>query len=135
MTEKVTLEIAPDGGYRILGGRTCDRMTPRELLLLAAARCAAETALMIMHKEQLTPRHFEITSSGSLTDEAAPIEPSFGSFHLVYRIECASEEEQAKAGRAVRLTQEKYCGMVRMLARIGPVTHETAVVTTQPAGV
>lgn len=135
MTEKVTLEIAPDGGYRILDGRTCDRMTPRELLLLAAARCAAETALTIMHKEQLTPRHFEITSSGSLTDEAAQIEPSFGSFHLVYRIECASEEEQAKAGRAVRLTQEKYCGMVRMLARIGPVTHETAVVTTQPAGV
>ena len=109
-------------------------MTPRELLLLAAARCAAETALMIMHKEHLTPRPFEITPSGSLTDEAAPIEPSFGSFHLVYRIECASEEEQAKAGRAVRLTQEKYCGMVRMLARIAPVTHETAVVTTQPAG-
>ena len=135
MTEKVTLEIAPDGGYRILDGRTCDRMTPRELLLLAAARCAAETALMIMHKEQLTPRHFEITSSGSLTDEAAPIEPWFGAFHLGYRIECASGEEQAKAGRDVRLTQEKYGGMVRMLARIGPVTHETAVVTTQPAGV
>lgn len=29
---------------------------------------------------------------------------------------------------------QKYCGMVRILARIAPVTHETAVVTTQPAG-
>lgn len=135
MTEKVTLEIAPDGGSRIPDGRTCDRMTPRELLLLAAARCAGMTAATIMHKEQLTPRHFEIACSGSLTDEPASIEPAFGSFHISYRIECASEEEQAKAGRAVRLTQEKYCGMVRMLARIGPVTHETAVVTTQPAGV
>ena len=53
--------------------------------------------------------------------------------HVVYNVECSSEDDQAKVGRALELTHEKYCGMVQMLRRIAPVSREIAVVSTQPA--
>jgi putative redox protein len=52
---------------------------------------------------------------------------------VVYNVECSSEDDQAKVGRALELTHEKYCGMVQMLRRIAPVSREIAVVSTQPA--
>ena len=57
----------------------------------------------------------------------------YRSFHVVYNVECSSEDDQAKVGRALELTHEKYCGMVQMLRRIAPVSREIAVVSTQPA--
>ena len=52
---------------------------------------------------------------------------------MVYNVECGTEDDQAKVSRAIDLTHEKYCGMVQMLRRIAPVSHEIAVVSTQPA--
>ena len=35
--------------------------------------------------------------------------------------------------RAATLTHEKYCGIMRMFRMIAPVSHEIAVVSTEPA--
>ena len=60
-------------------------------------------------------------------------ESVFKSFHVVYNIECDTEDDQAKVSRAATLTHEKYCGIMRMFRMIAPVSHEIAVVSTEPA--
>ena len=98
-------------------------MNPKTLMLYAAAQCSAQTALMIMQKERITPKRFEISYSGDLSAETVQSESVYRSFHVVYNVECSSEDDQAKVGRALELTHEKYCGMVQMLRRIAPVSR------------
>ena len=126
MIEKVTLQMSGNGKFRTENGTGCDAMNPKTLMLYAAA-------LMIMQKERITPKRFEISYSGDLSAETVQSESVYRSFHVVYNVECSSEDDQAKVGRALELTHEKYCGMVQMLRRIAPVSREIAVVSTQPA--
>lgn len=121
--------------FRTEGGKTCDGMNPKELLLYAGAQCAGQTVLMIMKKEHIVPKRFEIGISGELSTDTLQAESRFRSFHVVYNVEVASEDDQAEVSRAVNLAHEKYCGMVSMLRRIAPVSHEVAVVSTEPATV
>ncbi len=107
-------------------------LNPKALMLYAAAQCSGKTALMIMQKERITPKRFEISYSGELSAEEVQSESVYRSIHVVYNVECGSEDDQAKVSRAIDLTHEKYCGIVRMLRMIAPVSHEIAVVSTEP---
>lgn len=132
MIEKVTLQMTPDLKFRTENGKGCAKMNPKELLLYAAAQCAGQTALHIMQKEHLTPKRFDVSYSGDLSAATQPANGVFHSFHVVYNVECATEDDQAKVSRALTLTHEKYCGMTQMLRKIAPVSHEIAVVSTEP---
>ena len=129
MIEKVTLQLSGDADFTSEGGPRCEEMNPKTLLLYAAAKCVGKTALMIMDKERFRPKRFEIGISG----ETPQSESTFKSFHVVYNIECDTEDDQAKVSRAVTLAHEKYCGMMQMLRKVAPVSHEIAVVSTEPA--
>ena len=61
MIEKVTLQMSGNGKFRTENGTGCDAMNPKTLMLYAAAQCSAQTALMIMQKERITPKRFEIS--------------------------------------------------------------------------
>ena len=74
MIEKVTLQMSENGKFRAADGAGCDTMNPKALLLYAAAQCSAQTALMIMQKERITPRRFEISYSGDLSAETVQSE-------------------------------------------------------------
>lgn len=131
MIEKVTLQLT--GDTLTLGdGLRCEEMNPKALLLYAGAKCSGLTALQIMRKERIRPKRFEIGMAGELSTETVQDVSEFRSFHVVYNVECDTEDDQVKVSRAVKLAHEKYCGLVRMLGKIAPVTHEIAVVSTQP---
>ena len=130
MIEKVTLQLSGDADFTSEGGPRCEEMNPKALLLYAAAKCVGKTALMIMDKERFRPKRFEIGISGELSDETPQSESTFKTFHVVYNIECDTEDDQAKVSRAVMLAHEKYCGMMQMLRKVAPVSHEIAVVST-----
>lgn len=132
MIEKVTVCMNDDSQFELSNGTTCDRLNPKELLLCAAARCAAMTALGIMDKENVTPKKFEITVSGTLSTDTLKAESIFIDFNVIYNAEARTQEEHVKISRALNLTHDKYCGMVRMLNMIAPVSHEIAIVTTEP---
>ena len=117
MIEKVTLQLSGDADFTSEGGPRCEEMNPKTLLLYAAAKCVGKTALMIMDKERFRPKRFEIGISGELSDETPQSESTFKSFHVVYNIECDTEDDQAKVSRAVTLAHEKYCGMMQMLRK------------------
>lgn len=132
MIEKVTVRLTEEGKFRAVDGPQCDEMNPKELLLYAAAQCSGRTAIYVMEKMRMKPKGLEISYSGDLnTDEVQP-ESMFRSFHVVYNVECATGADQEKAGLAIGLTHEKYCGLTQMLRRIAPVSHETAIVSTEP---
>lgn len=133
MIEKVTLQLTGNSNFESGDGLRCEEMNPKTLVLYAGAECVGKTALMIMKKERITPKRFEIGISGELSTETMQSESVFKSFHVVYNIECDTEDDQAKVSRAVTLAHEKYCGMMRMLRQIAPVSHEIAVVSTEPA--
>ena len=133
MIEKVTLQLSGDGKFHSEDGSSCEQMNPKKMLLYAAAQCSGQTALMIMQKERITPTRFEVSYSGELSAEEVQSESVYSSFHVVYNVACGSGDDQAKVSRAIDLTHEKYCGMVRMLRMIAPVSHEIAIVSTEPA--
>lgn len=132
MIEKVTVEMTEDSKFRAIDGPACTEMNPKELLLYAAAQCSGYTALMVMQKMHLAPKRLEIAYSGELNTEALQAESMFRSFHVVYNVECGSGSDQEKASRALEMTHEKYCGLTQMLRRIAPVSHEVAIVSTEP---
>ena len=74
MIEKVTLQMSENGKFRTENGTGCDAMNPKTLMLYAAAQCSAQTALMIMQKERITPKRFEISYSGDLSAETVQSE-------------------------------------------------------------
>lgn len=133
MIEKVTLQLTEDSQLTIENGPGCEQMNPKALLLYAGAKCSGMTALMIMEKERIRPKRFEISVSGELSTQEMQSDSVFKSFHVVYNIECDTEDDQAKVSRAATLTHEKYCGIMRMFRQIAPVSHEIAVVSTEPA--
>lgn len=130
MIEKVTLRLSDDGRLLPEGGVGCEEMNPKALMLYAGAKCAGLTVLQIMKRERMAPKRFEITLTGDMTTDTVQAETEFRSFRAIYNIECADDREQIKASRAVKLGQERYCGMMNMLRKIAPVTYETAMVST-----
>ncbi|WP_418991155.1 OsmC family protein [Alistipes sp.] len=130
MIEKVTVQLNQEGRFAPEAGTCCEEMNPKELLLYAAAQCAGQTAIHIMQKERIAPKRFEIGFSGDLSTEKLQSDSTFRSFHVVYNVECGTEEDQARVSRAVELTHDTYCGMLQMLRRIAPVSREIAVVST-----
>ncbi len=132
MIERTTVELTANNEFRIAEGRRCDAMNPKELLLHAAAKCAGLTAMMLMERMRVAPKRLEITYSGELDTEQVQAESIFRSFHVIYHVECGAGDQQEKASRALTLTHEKYCGLTQMLRKIAPVSHEIAIVSTEP---
>ena len=133
MLEKVTVSMNDDSQFELINGSSCDSLNPKELLLCAAAKCAALTALGIMDKERVKPRRFEVSVEGKLSTDTLRAESVFTSFDVTYNAEAASSDEHIKISRALNLGHDKYCGMVKMLKQIAPVSHEISIVTTEPA--
>lgn len=133
MIAKVTLEMTSQGEFVLEDGADCRNMNPKALLLYAGAKCAGLTALKIMKQERIEPERFEISLSGELSTDEVQAGSVFRSFNAVYNVECARYEDQAKVSHAVNLAHEKYCGTIRMLRQIAPVSHEIAIVSNQPA--
>lgn len=133
MIEKATVRMTGESEFSLDGGKNCNEMNSKELLLFAAAKCAGKTALGIMRQERITPRRFEITYTGEPAPDDAKPGDLFRSFHVVYNVACDSEDDQAKVSRAIRLTHDKYCGMTQLLRKIAPVSDEIAIVSTEEA--
>ena len=108
-----------------------EQMNPKELMLYATAHCAALTIKGILDKEHIHPKWMEIEISGELDTEQIMAQSVYRSFNILYRAECTHIEEHNKIAHAIRLTNEKYCGLLQMLRRIAPVSHEISIVSTE----
>jgi putative redox protein len=53
----------------------------------------------------------------------------YSHFNITYRAECTTTKDQIVISRAINLAHDKYCGMIQMLRRIAPLSHDTSIVT------
>lgn len=132
MTQQLSIRMTSAREYVLEGDKKIDQLNPKELLLLSCATCAGMTAMSIMEKERITPTRFEISMSGALSTETVRSESIFTSFHMVYNVEYQCLNGQIKVSHAINLAHDKYCGGVRMLHQIAPISHEIAIVNTEP---
>jgi putative redox protein len=111
--------------------KSVEELNPKELLLYSTAYCAALTLKGILDKEHIVPKQFEIEMMGEIDTDEVTARSIYLNFNILYRIECSSIGEQTKIARAVNLTTEKYCGMLKMLRRVAPLSHQVSIVSTQ----
>ncbi|MBP3426543.1 MAG: OsmC family protein [Rikenellaceae bacterium] len=131
--EKVTVRMTKSMEFAPVGAK-CNELNPKALMLLATATCAGRTAAGIFKKMQLQPEMFEITVSGTISTDTVVPETVFTAFDIVYNVECAHLDEQERYGHALRLTNDKHCGMLAMMRRIAPVSHDILIHSTQKQG-
>jgi putative redox protein len=102
------LDAAVEGGGEGAGVR------PKALILSALAGCTAMDIVSLLNKMKVSFSNFVVKVEGELTDE----HPKF--YHkvaLVYVIHLESEADKEKMEKAVKLSQEKYCGVSEMVRK------------------
>jgi putative redox protein len=92
-------------------------MKPSDLLLLAAASCAAYDVISILQKGREPLQDLKVYCSGE-QEEQPPY--TFTRIHLHYEASGAVRPERLE--RAVRLAEEKYCGVISTLRQGVPVS-------------
>lgn len=122
--------MTSDHRFALNDARTLESLNPKEMLLYATADCAGRTIIGLLkeHADDLTK--LEITLEGTLSTATVVAESKYNNFNIVYSAECSTLKEQIVISRAINLAHDKYCGMLQMLRRIAPLSHETSILTT-----
>lgn len=128
MTVKVLVEHLDKDEFRLANGKSADTLNPKELLLYATACCAGKTIVSILDKQRIVPQKLEIAMFGELDTEDLTAQSTFRSFRIIYDIACPSNDDTAKVRHTVKSADEKYCGTLKMMRRIAPVSSEIKVV-------
>ncbi|HSA33015.1 MAG TPA: OsmC family protein [bacterium] len=111
----VTVRMSDPAG--LSAGEACGE-TPKHLFLQSVAGCTGIDVVMVLDKMRVpVPQGFRIEVEAPLTEEHPKV---FSSFSLTYLFE--GEADPEKIVRAVKLSQEKYCGISAMFRRIAPLS-------------
>lgn len=110
----ITIDTIPENGGNNEGPR------PKALMLIALAGCSGIDIVPLFRKMRV---RFESVSIEVNAETSDGIPMVYTAFHMVYHI-CANIDDQSKIEKAVRLSQEKYCGVALMMKKIAPVTYE-----------
>lgn len=90
--------------------------TPKHLFLQSIAACTAMDIIAILEKMRAEmPSDFNVSVQAELTETHPKV---FTSFSMVYQFEGGTDPDKIK--RAVRLSQETYCGISTMAKKIAP---------------
>jgi putative redox protein len=96
---------------------------PKPLLLLALAGCTAMDVISMLGKMRVQPDSFHVEVEGELTEEHPRV---YKTLHVKY-IFTGEELPMEKLEKAVNLSQERYCGVSAMMAKVAELTFEIVV--------
>lgn len=108
------LDVAEEDGGENSGPR------PKALLLTSLMGCTGMDVASLLKKMHVEVAHFSMDCEADLTDEHPRV---YSEIRLIYRFQ-ANEEDLAKIEKAVKLSQEKYCGVSEMLKKVCPLHWE-----------
>ncbi|MBE2245808.1 MAG: OsmC family protein [Candidatus Competibacteraceae bacterium] len=92
-------------------------LKPKPLMLAALAGCTAMDVASLLQKMRIDFSHLSVDVNGSLSDE----EPqTYRQAEIIYSIRIANEDRE-KMEKAVKLSQEKYCGVSFMFRQFSDV--------------
>jgi putative redox protein len=131
MSNLRTVSVAWQGGMRFAGGPpdgpallvdadVADAPGPMHTLLIAAAGCSGSDIVAMMPKMQVALRRLELVVTG-LRAEDHP--RRYLKLHLVITM-AGDGLDEAKARRAIDLSVEKYCSVVKSLNPDIPVSYD-----------
>ena len=95
-------------------------VSPKKLMLTALAGCTGIDMAMILKKMRVEVRDIKVSVEGELTEE----QPSYyKNMHVVYEF-FGKDLPHKKIERAVKLSEEEYCGVSALYKKVIPVTSE-----------
>jgi putative redox protein len=111
---EMTIDAKESVGGRDLGPR------PKPLILLSLAGCTGMDVISILKKMRVEPDYFNVEVEGELTEEHPKY---YHKLHIRY-IFRGKDLPLEKIEKAVNLSQDRYCGVSKMLKEAAELTHE-----------
>ena len=108
----ITIDTAVEKGGNDKGPR------PKALMLVALAGCTGMDVAPLLRKMRVRLESLAIDVEAETSDGIPTV---YTSFHITYRVK-GEEADGAKILKAIRLSQETYCGVSMMLKKIAPVS-------------
>lgn len=127
--QKVTV-VLRNGRFRLAESAKADDLNPKALILCAAAQCAGYTIMSLLQKHHISPKSIEITARGSLNTMVLQPISQYEQFDIAYNVECRNIGDQEAVSEAVLEAHNEKCGVIAMLRKIAPVSHEISVIST-----
>jgi putative redox protein len=111
------LDAKESVGGRDLGPR------PKPLTLVSLAGCTGMDVISILRKMRVEPSYFNVEVEGELTEEHPMY---YHKIHIKY-IFRGDDLPLEKLEKAVNLSQDRYCGVSKMLKEAAGLTHEIII--------
>lgn len=94
--------------------------TPKPLLLVALSGCTGMDTISLLKKMRVEVDDFSVEVTGSLTDE----HPRYYSKIHIHYLFVGPNPDKEKIEKAVKLSQERYCGVSYMLGQVAKLTYD-----------
>ena len=117
----VIMDASKDGGGENKGPR------PKELMLTALAGCTGMDVVSILKKMRVEVENFNVNIEANVTEEHPK---HYDSLHIIYEF-TGKDLPLDKLEKAVKLSQEQYCGVSYMYKKAMEVTFEIVVIATK----
>jgi putative redox protein len=114
----LVIDASKEGGGDDLGPR------PKKLMLTALAGCTGIDVIMILKKMQVFPEAFNVIVEGDLTEEH-PMR--YNKMKVIYQFKGIGLPIE-KLEKAVKLSEEKYCGVSAAYRLAMDLTFEIKIV-------
>ncbi|MBN2682946.1 MAG: OsmC family protein [Bacteroidales bacterium] len=96
---------------------------PKPLMLAALAGCTGIDVISILKKMRVNPDYFNVRVVGELT-ESHP--KTYSSMHVIYEFK-GENLPMEKLEKAVKLSEEQYCGVSALYKKAITITSEIVV--------
>lgn len=96
---------------------------PKPLIMAALSGCTGMDVVSILKKMQVTYDTFEILIESEMTEEHPK---TYSKIHMIYVFK-GTDLPVAKIEKAVKLSQERYCGVSALLDKALDLTYEIKI--------
>ncbi len=115
---KVLIDANKESGGDDLGPR------PKKLMLTALAGCTGIDVIMILKKMKVVPESFNVVVEGDLSDEHPK---KYNKMKVIYQFK-GDDLPMDKLEKAVKLSEEKYCGVSAVYKDVMDVKTEIKII-------
>jgi putative redox protein len=128
--EALAFDVVSDNGHQIRldttkeNGSLDSGMSPKKLVLAGLCGCSGMDVVDILTKMKVVFTKVDVTAEADQTEEHPKV---FKSIQMVYCADVAAEDLD-KLTRAVKLSQEKYCGVSAMLEKHCAITYQIELI-------
>ncbi len=115
---KIVVDATIDSGGNDLGPR------PKKLMLSALAGCTGIDVIMILNKMKVVPEAFNVIVEADVTDEHPK---HYSKMKVIYQFK-GKNLPMDKLEKAVKLSEEKYCGVTAVYKKAMEMSTEIRIV-------